>query len=213
VVRPADQFRDELRAAPLDEHSVAPDPVTQFRAWYADAEAAQVDQPDAMVLATAGTDLLPSARAVLLRGFDERGFAFYTNLESAKARALAENPHAALVFHWREISRQVRATGAVAAVPRDDAARYFASRPRGAQIGAWSSPQSSVLRDRSELERLVAETEARFAGREPPLPPFWGGFVVAIETLELWQARESRLHDRVRYRRADARWIIERLAP
>ena len=212
---PVDGLREALKAAVLDEREVAADPVTQFRAWYSDAEAAGVDQPEAMVLATAGADGRPSARMVLLRGFDERGFVFYTNHESAKARALAENPYAAIVFHWREISRQVRATGAVTAVTRADAARYFASRPRGAQLGAWSSPQSTVLAGPAELAERVAATEARFEGSEPPLPEFWGGFVVAIETLELWQARDSRLHDRIRYRRAtDADgWVIERLAP
>ncbi|HEY5015077.1 MAG TPA: pyridoxamine 5'-phosphate oxidase [Acidimicrobiia bacterium] len=215
---PVDELRGELRAADLDERFVAADPIDQFRAWYRDAEAARVDQPEAMVLATAGADGRPAARVVLLRGFDERGFAFYTNLESAKGRDLAENPRAALVFHWREIGRQVRVTGAVVAVPRDDAARYYAARPRGSRIGAWASPQSTVLAGRAELERRLAEAETRFAGSEPPLPPFWGGFRVVVGQLELWQEREARLHDRVRYRRAedgpvDGPWIVERLAP
>jgi pyridoxamine 5'-phosphate oxidase len=150
---------------------------------------------------------------VLLRGLDERGFAFYTNFESAKARDLQANPRAALGFHWKEIERQVRVTGSVTRVPDDEAARYFARRPRGSQIGAWASPQSEVLADRTVLERLVRTVEVRYGDAEPPLPPFWGGFVVAIETLELWQARESRLHDRLRYRRLGDGWFVERLAP
>jgi pyridoxamine 5'-phosphate oxidase len=210
---PADRLRDELLAAELDERSVAADPIEQFRAWFRDAESAEVVQPEAMVLATAGLDGLPAARVVLLRGLDERGFAFYTNLESAKAHDLAEHAHAALVFHWREISRQVRVSGSVTPVPRDEAARYYESRPLGSRIGAWASPQSQALPDRADLERRVADVEARFAHEAPPLPPFWGGFIVSVDSLELWQARDSRLHDRVRYRRVDGAWVVERLAP
>ncbi|HEX4492285.1 MAG TPA: pyridoxamine 5'-phosphate oxidase [Acidimicrobiia bacterium] len=213
MVRPVDELRAELRAAPLDVATVAADPLEQFRAWFAEAQAAGVDQPEAMTLATAGADRRPSARVVLLRGLDARGFAFYTHLESEKGVDLRENPRAALVFHWHEVTRQVRVTGPVARVPDEEAAAYFATRPLGSRIGAWSSPQSQVLGDRAELERLVGDTEARFAGVDPPLPPFWGGFVVGLETLELWQSRESRLHDRVRYRRAPDGWIVERLAP
>jgi pyridoxamine 5'-phosphate oxidase len=213
MVRPVDELRAELRAAPLDVTTVEPDPLDQFRAWFAEAEAAGVDQPEAMTLATAGADGRPSARVVLLRGLDARGFAFYTHRESEKGVDLRENPRAALVFHWREVMRQVRVTGPVSSVPDDEAATYFASRPLGSRVGAWSSPQSRVLADRAELERLVSETEARFAGVDPSLPPFWGGFVVGVETLELWQSRESRLHDRVRYRRHENAWIAERLAP
>jgi pyridoxamine 5'-phosphate oxidase len=185
----------------------------QFRTWFAEAQAAGVDQPEAMTLATANADGEPAARVVLLRGVDERGFAFYTNLQSPKGRDLGVRPRAALVFHWKEVTRQVRVTGAVTRVPDAEAAAYYAARPLGSRLGAWASPQSEVIEDRAVLERLVREVESRFGDAEPPLPPFWGGFVVAVETLELWQSRESRLHDRVRYGRVGDEWFVERLAP
>jgi pyridoxamine 5'-phosphate oxidase len=153
---------------------------------------------------------------VLLRGLDERGFVFYTNLESAKARDLEHLPYASLVFHWRELERQVRACGPVTLVDRDEATQYWSTRPRGHRIGAWASPQSEVVADRMQLDRLVDEVEARFGDDDPPLPPFWGGYRVGIDELELWQGRVNRLHDRVRYRRAPeggATFVIERLAP
>jgi pyridoxamine 5'-phosphate oxidase len=153
---------------------------------------------------------------VLLRGLDERGFVFYTNLESAKARDLAHLPYASLVFHWRELERQVRVCGPVVLVDRDEATQYWSTRPRGHRIGAWSSPQSEVVADRKQLDLLVDEVEARFASDDPPLPPFWGGYRVGIDELELWQGRVNRLHDRVRYRRAadgGGPFVIERLAP
>jgi pyridoxamine 5'-phosphate oxidase len=199
--------------APLDPGSVDPEPVAQFRRWYDEAGAAAVRQPDAMTLATTTTGGAVSARTVLLRGLDERGFVFFTNFESAKGEQLAENPRAALVFHWREQERQVRVEGPVTRVANSEAAQYWESRPRGHRISAWSSPQSSVV-DIADLQTRVAETESRFADADPPLPPFWGGFRVAVETLECWQGRPDRLHDRVRYR-ADSRggWTRERLAP
>ena len=197
----------------LDPSSVEPDPVAQFRRWYDEAVAAGVAQPDAMTLATATPDGVVSARTVLLRGLDERGFVFFTNFDSAKGGELARNPRAALVFHWREQQRQVRVVGGVARVSDADATRYWESRPRGHRISAWASPQSEVV-ERVALEARVAEVEARFAGSDPPLPPFWGGFVVHVEQLECWQGRTDRLHDRVRYRPSGAGgWICERLAP
>ena len=202
-----------LNSEPLEPESVEPDPIAQFRRWYDDAVAAGVAQPDAMTLATATPDGAVSARTVLLRGLDERGFAFFTNLESAKGAELATNPRAALVFHWREQERQVRVVGAVGRVDDADAARYWESRPRGHRVGAWASPQSEVV-DRAELEARVAELEARFADQDPPLPSFWGGYVVGVEELECWPGRPDRLHDRVRYRRDRlGGWIRERLAP
>ena len=198
---------------PLGPSTVDPDPIAQFRRWYGEAEAAGVRQPDAMTLATATRAGAVSARTVLLRGLDEQGFAFFTNLESAKGLELATNPHAALVFHWREQERQVRVVGPVRRVETSEATRYWDSRPLGHRLSAWASPQSRVVDD-AELPARVAEVEARFAGEEPPLPPFWGGFVVGVDELECWQGRLDRLHDRVRYR-ADGHggWQRERLAP
>jgi pyridoxamine 5'-phosphate oxidase len=198
---------------PLDPASVPADPVEQFRRWYAQAQAAGVRQPEAMTLATAVAGGTVSARTVLLRGVDERGFVFYTNFESAKGRELAADPHAALVFHWREQERQIRVIGPVTRVALDEATRYWDDRPRGHRISAWASPQSDVV-DLATLEARVAEVEARFAHDDPPLPPFWGGFRVAVDELECWQGRKDRLHDRVRYRRdGSGGWIRERLAP
>ncbi len=188
------------------------DPIAQFRHWYEEAITAGVRQPEAMTLATAGAGGAPDARTVLLRGLDERGFAFYTNLESAKAEQLAANSRAALVFHWREVERQVRVHGRVARLSEDDATRYWETRPRGHRLSAWASPQSEVV-DAESLAARVAEVEAKFATTDPPLPPFWGGYVVGVEVLELWQGRKDRLHDRVRYRKAKGVWIRERLAP
>ena len=193
--------------------SVDADPTIQFRRWYDDAVAAGVRQPDAMTLATAGPVGDVSARTVLMRGLDDRGFAFYTNLESAKAADLEANPRAALVFHWREVERQVRVVGAVARVGDGAAAIYWETRPRGHRIGAWASPQSRVV-DAGELDARVERVEARFERSEPPLPSFWGGYVVGIDELELWQGRADRLHDRVRYRRrAGGGFTREQLAP
>ncbi|HUI47528.1 MAG TPA: pyridoxamine 5'-phosphate oxidase [Acidimicrobiia bacterium] len=197
---------------PLSPDSVDPDPITQFRRWYDEAVAAGVRQPDAMTVATSTREGVVSARTVLLRGVDARGFVFFTNFESAKGAELAENPRAALVFHWREQERQVRVAGGVERVTDDHAVRYWRSRPLGHRVSAWASPQSRVVSEH-ELDARVAEVEARFAGEEPPLPPFWGGFLVTPDELECWQGRADRLHDRVRYQRSADGWIRERLAP
>jgi pyridoxamine 5'-phosphate oxidase len=196
----------------LGPQSVDADPQVQFRIWFEDAIAAGVRQPDAMTLATVSATGDPAARTVLLRGLDERGFAFFTNLESDKAHDLTAHARAALVFHWREVERQVRITGPVDRLPEVDAEAYWAARPVGHRLGAWASPQSTVVAE-GELARRLDDAERRFATTEPPLPPFWGGYVVALETMELWQGRPNRLHDRVRYRFADGGWVRERLAP
>jgi pyridoxamine 5'-phosphate oxidase len=200
-------------AVTLTPESVDPDPISQFRRWYDEAVAAGVAQPDAMTLATATADGAVTARTVLMRGLDARGFTFFTNLESAKAGVLDANPRAALVFHWREQERQVRVTGTVTRVDSAEAVAYWNTRPRGHRVSAWASPQSAVVAE-AELVARVAEVESEFAGTDPPLPPFWGGYRVAPEEVEFWQGRPDRLHDRVRYRPdARDRWVRERLAP
>jgi pyridoxamine 5'-phosphate oxidase len=196
----------------LGPDSVDEDPLEQFRRWYDDATVAGVRQPDAMTLATVNAAGEPAARTVLLRGLDERGFAFFTNLDSAKASDLAAHPRAALVFHWREMERQVRVAGPVDRLPDAEAEAYWSTRPVGHRLGAWASPQSAVVGE-GEMARRLDDAERRFAAAEPPLPPFWGGYIVGVHTMELWQGRPNRLHDRVRYRFADGAWLRERLAP
>jgi pyridoxamine 5'-phosphate oxidase len=200
--------------AGLDEVSAAADPLEQFARWLQDAIDAGLPEPNAMVVATATEDGVPNARTLLLKGVEAGGFAFFTNLGSRKGAELAANPRAALVFPWHALSRQVRVTGPVSALDRAEAADYFASRPRESQLGAWASPQSTVIGSRDDLDARLAEVTARWPeGVEVPLPDFWGGYRVAPEEVEFWVGREGRLHDRLRYRRGPAGWLIERLAP
>jgi pyridoxamine 5'-phosphate oxidase len=203
-------FHDDL---PLRREDLLDDPIEQFRRWLGDAESAGIPLPNAMAVATADAEGRPSVRHVLLRGIDERGFTFFTNYDSRKGRQLAENAHAGLVFLWKLLDRQVNATGTAQRVDPAESDAYFATRPREARLGAWASAQSSVLESREELERRVAEADERFAGAEVPRPPNWGGFVVRPDTVEFWQGRRSRLHDRFRYSREDAGWRIDRLSP
>jgi pyridoxamine 5'-phosphate oxidase len=198
----------------LSRRDLASDPITQFRRWLDDAEVAMIPLPNAMAVATADAHGRPSVRHVLLRGVDERGFVFFTNYDSRKGRQLAENPNAGLVFLWKALDRQVNVTGAVRRTSRAESEAYFRSRPVEARIGAWASQQSRVIESRRALEARVAEIEARYPGGDIPLPPFWGGFRVDPETVEFWQGRDHRLHDRFRYARAnEGAWRIDRLSP
>ena len=207
-------IRKEYRLATLDEHATDPDPIAQFRHWFDEAVRAELPEPTAMSLATCTPDAYPSVRMVLCKGVDARGFVFYTDYRSRKGQELSDNPHAALCFHWAELERQVRVAGAVQRVTREEATVYFATRPRGSRIGAWTSQQSSVLPDRATLEERLAARMAEFGeDADVPLPDHWGGFRVIPEEIEFWQGRESRLHDRVAYVRVAGRWVRRRLSP
>jgi pyridoxamine 5'-phosphate oxidase len=206
------RIRQEYERAVLLETDLAADWHGQFDRWFAEAIKAELPEPNAMVVATADRQGRPSARTVLLKGFDQRGFAFFSNYESRKGRELSENPFASLVFPWLILHRQVVVCGAVEKVDRAETDAYFAVRPKASQLGAWASAQSSVLPDRAALEDAYAEVEARFPG-DVPAPPHWGGFRVVPETVEFWQGRPNRLHDRLRYRKVEEEWIVERLAP
>jgi pyridoxamine 5'-phosphate oxidase len=205
--------REEYSRGGLSEADLAADPVEMFERWYVEARDAGVREPNAMVVATTDPDGAPSSRFVLLKGFDAAGFVFYTNQASRKGRALAAEPRIALLFPWHDLERQVRIEGVAEELPRADVAAYFAVRPRASQLGAWASRQSRPVAGREELERAYAEVEHRFAGVDVPVPEEWGGYRVVPQQVEFWQGRIGRMHDRLIYRRTEAGWATERLAP
>lgn len=220
------QLRREYVSEPLTESSVAQNPFEQFRLWFDEALQAEQPDPEAMTLSTATREGIVSARIVLLKGFDSDGFVFFTNYQSRKGRELIENPHAALTFYWHSLNRQVRLEGVTEKVSIAESEEYFASRPRGSQIGAWTSPQSEEIPDRESLERKLSEITTRFGAETIPCPLFWGGFRLRPRLIEFWQGRESRLHDRIIYQLpgqhvpgqfweegGESHWRISRLAP
>ena len=207
-------LRQEYTRAGLRETDAAPDPIEQFRRWFEEALAAGLHEPNAMTLATATSDGRPAARVVLLKGFEERGFVFYTNYEGRKGRELEENPYCALVFYWGELERQVRIEGRASRISGEESDAYYRSRPLGSRLGAWVSEQSRPVGDRATLEERLRELEDEYEGREVPRPPFWGGYRVVPEEIEFWQGRENRLHDRLLYsRQSDEGWSMARLQP
>lgn len=207
-------LRKDYSLAGLTEKELARDPFRQFEKWFQEAEAAKIPEPNAMVLTTATRDGRPSARTILLKGLDGRGFVFYSNYESRKGRELEANPRATLLFPWVALERQVIVEGTVTKVAREESETYFHARPRQNQLSAWVSQQSSIISGRAALEESMKAVEKKYAGQEVPLPPHWGGWRLAPETVEFWQGRRSRLHDRLRFRREkDGGWSVERLAP
>ena len=206
-------LRKEYSSETLLEKDVDANPINQFQKWWDQALASDILEPNAMTLATSSVDGLPSARVVLIKDFDERGFVFYTNYESFKAMQLEENPKACLVFHWKELERQVRISGVVEKVRDEESEAYYRSRPIGSRIGAWTSPQSKVIPNREWLEAEFNKKKQEFTDGDVPRPPHWGGYIVKPVIIEFWQGRFSRLHDRIQYTLENGGWKIERLAP
>lgn len=208
-----DTVRKEYATRGLHESDLNADPLQQFRSWYEEAVATDIIEPNAMTLATATRDGIPSARVVLLKGFDERGFTFFTNYMSQKGIEIDQNPNGALSFYWGSLERQIRITGIINKVSREESDAYFKNRPLGAQLGAWASHQSQVIKDREELEDRLGKLMSEYKDKEIPTPPHWGGYRLTPYSFEFWQGRLNRLHDRLRYKRHDERWVIERLSP
>ena len=206
-------IRTDYKLRSLNESEVAADPIDQFTRWWDEAVASNIDEVNAMTLATATTDGFPSARIVLLKGYDEKGFVFFTNYHSQKGKDLAENPNAALVFFWKELERQVRIEGLVEKTPGDVSDDYYQSRPAGSRIGAWASPQSEVIGSRETIEKNAVAYEKEFSDGTIPRPLHWGGYILKPVKVEFWQGRSSRLHDRILYTFINGAWKIERLAP
>jgi len=206
-------IRKDYRLRSLNEHEVAGNPVTQFGLWWADAVSSQIDEVNAMTLATCDSDGNPSARILLLKGIEENGFVFFTNYSSRKGIELEENPKACMVFFWKELERQVRIEGSVSKISSQASDEYFNSRPAESRIGAWSSPQSQVIENREVLEENVFEMKKKFSEGNIPRPEHWGGYILVPSCMEFWQGRPSRLHDRILYTKERKGWKIERLAP
>jgi len=197
----------------LHERDLDPDPIRQFRKWFEEARKARLYLPEAIALATTTAEGRPSARMMLFKDADERGFVFYTNFESRKADELKSNPYGVIISYWGELARQVRIEGRVERIPEEESTKYFGTRPRGSQIGAWASEQSAIIENRKELEMRVRKYREQFHGQEVPLPPFWGGYRLIPDRIEFWQGRADRLHDRLCYIRENGSWKIVRLSP
>lgn len=208
------ELRKDYTVGGLDEADLDADPIRQFALWFEQARLVTGNEPNAMTVATADADGVPAARILLMKGFDDRGFTFYTNYDSAKGHDLAENSAVALLFYWPELERQVRISGKAERISREDSERYFRSRPRGSQVGAAASHQSAIIPNRQYLADAVADLEARYEDQDVPLPDNWGGYLVRPAWIEFWQGRPSRLHDRLRYLRGEnGAWEIVRLSP
>ena len=210
---PISRLRKKYQPGRLTEKDLSSSPFRQFKNWFRNAVKAKLVAPNAMILATASPDGKPSARMVLLKGFDRRGFVFYTNYKSRKGRELSQNPHAALIFYWRELERPVRITGLVKKVSRKESSEYFHSRPRETQLGAWVSRQSSVIENRAQLDRKLNQIRKKYRGKQVPLPPYWGGYRLSPNEFEFWRGVFNRLHDRLCYSKSNRHWNITRLSP